>query len=292
LLRWRLVLGALFIAGVAGLVWLDFHSHPGTWLLPLAMLVGVGGAREIVTLLARAGYRPLASIIYGGSLLVIASNAIPLFLLPTHDDFPTEQLGWPLLAFALAMMAAFVGEMSRYRRPGGVIVNVALATFGVAYVGVLLSFAVQLRVLGGPVTGMVYLIALVLVAKLADIGAYAVGRLLGRHKMAPVLSPGKTVEGACGAIVFACLGAWLAFHYLPLWLDCNRPQHSSGWLLFGLVVGGAGILGDLAESLIKRDLGAKDSSDWLPGFGGVLDMVDSILYTAPVAYLCALLEIT
>ena len=90
-------------------------------------------------------------------LLVVASNAIPLFLLRSADDRPLDRLGWPLSAFALVLLAALVGEMRRYRKPGGVIVNVALATFGVAYVGVLLSFVVQLRVLGGPVTGMVTL---------------------------------------------------------------------------------------------------------------------------------------
>jgi phosphatidate cytidylyltransferase len=264
----------------------------GTWLLPLAMVLGLGAAHEVVTLLARAGYQPVSGVIYGGSLLVIASNAIPLFVLPSADDQPIDRLGWPLSAFALVLLLAFLAEMSRYRRPGGVIVNVALAVFGVAYVGVLLSFAVQLRMLGGPVTGMVALIALVIVVKLADVGAYATGRLFGRHKMAPLLSPNKTMEGAAGALVFACMGAWFSFTRLPLWLGCNQPQHAWGWLLFGLVVGGAGMLGDLAESLIKRDLGAKDSSDWLPGFGGVLDLVDSILFAAPAAYLCTLLEIT
>jgi phosphatidate cytidylyltransferase len=223
---------------------------------------------------------------------VIASNSIPLFLRPAPDDQPAERLSWPLLAFALSLVAAFVGEMSRYRQAGGVIVNVALAVFGVAYVGVLLTFAIQLRMLGGPVTGMVLLLALIIVVKLSDTGAYTVGRLFGRHKLAPVLSPGKTIEGAIGGLAFACLGAWFAFSYLPLWLDCNRPLHAWGWIVFGLAVGIAGMVGDLAESLIKRDLGAKDSSTWMPGFGGVLDIIDSILLAAPVAYLCGLLEIT
>ena len=292
MLRWRLLLGVSLIAGLVGLLRLDYLGTPGVWLLPLALVVGLGGAHEVVALLARAGYRPLAGIVYGGTLLVIAANGIPLFLLPSADDQPTERLGWPLIAFALVLLAALVGEISRYRRPGGAIVHAALAAFGVAYVGLLLTFVVQLRVLGGPVTGMVFLIALVVVVKLADTGAYTVGRLFGRHKMAPLLSPGKTIEGAVGALVFACLGAWFSFTYLPLWLGCNPPEQPLAWLVFGLATGGAGLLGDLAESLLKRDMDAKDSSDWLPGFGGVLDLIDSILFAAPVAYLCALFEIT
>ena len=98
------------------------------------------------------------------------------------------------------------------------------------------------------------------------------------------------MEGAAGALVFAGLGAWLSLVYGPSWIGSSAGQPMPGWLVFGLVVGVAGIVGDLAESLFKRDMGSKDSSSWLPGFGGVLDLLDSILFAAPVAYLCWLLE--
>ncbi len=179
LLRWRLLLGTVCIAAFVALVWLDFRSTPGLPLLVLAMAVGLLAAQEVVNLLERAGYRPLPGVIYGGSLLVIASNSIPIFLSPAPDDQPGERLSWPLLAFALSLVAAFVGEMSRYRQAGGVIVNIALAMFGVAYVGVLLTFAIQLRMLGGPVTGMVLLLALIIVVKLADTGAIQLAGCLG-----------------------------------------------------------------------------------------------------------------
>ncbi len=288
MLRWRILLGTVLIAALAGLLWLDWATTPGAWLFVLVLVLALAAAHELVTMFAAAGYGPMRSVIYGGTLLVVASNAIPLFWLRMADDQPAEQLSWPLLAFALCLLAALVGEMTRYRQPGGVIANVALALFAVAYVGVLASFVLQLRMLAGPVTGLVTLIALIVVVKLGDVGAYTVGRLVGRHKMSPLLSPGKTMEGAVGGLAFACLGSWWSFTYLPLWLACNRSEQALNWLLFGLVVGAAGILGDLAESLLKRDLGCKDSSHWMPGFGGVLDLLDSILFAAPVAYLCAL----
>lgn len=103
--------------------------------------------------------------------------------------------------------------------------------------------------------------------------------------MAPLLSPGKTIEGAAGALVFSCLGSWLTFHWLP-GLPMNATLQGSpwwGWIAFGLLVGAAGMVGDLFESLLKRDVGCKDSSTWVPGFGGVLDIVDSLLLSAPVA---------
>lgn len=179
--------------------------------------------------------------------------------------------------------------MQRYQKPGGVTERIAMAVLAQAYVGVLLTFVIQLRFLHAGAWGIPALASLIIVVKMGDIGAYTVGRLVGRHKMAPVLSPGKTYEGAVGGIVFACAGAWLALECLlpAIVPQGSRPQWiAGGWLWFGVLVGLAGMLGDLAESLLKRDLGCKDSSPWMPGFGGVLDILDSILLAAPVAYGC------
>ena len=120
----------------------------------------------------------------------------------------------------------------------------------------------------------------IFVPKMCDTGAYFTGRLLGRHKMAPVLSPKKTLEGAAGGLGLATLTTILVNQYFG-------PVLSGGLLAeigFGLSVGLTGMLGDLAESLIKRDCLAKDASAIMPGFGGVLDVVDSIVFAAPVAY--------
>ena len=275
------------IAALVVMMVLDYRAQaPGTWLLLLALVAGVGAANEVVSLLKAGGYHPRADVIYGGTLLVIASNLLPLHWRPVGEEHALARLVWPLVAFTLCMLAAFIGEMRRYERPGGVMVNVGLAIFGVAYVGLLLSFTIQLRLLGGPYDGIVALAALVTVVKLGDTGAYTCGRLFGRHKMTPVLSPGKTWEGAAGGLVFATLGAWLVMTFLPRAMGHTLSQASWSWLLFGVVVGIAGILGDLAESLFKRDVGRKDSSTWMPGFGGILDVLDSILFAAPVAYLC------
>ena len=115
--------------------------------------------------------------------------------------------------------------------------------------------------------------------KCCDIGAYFTGRLLGRHRMTPVLSPKKTWEGAAGGLVAG--GAGGHRHQPPGPACCAADLAAVG---FGLTVGLAGMLGDLAESLIKRDCQQKDASQVVPGFGGVLDVVDSIVFAAPVAY--------
>jgi phosphatidate cytidylyltransferase len=116
------------------------------------------------------------------------------------------------------------------------------------------------------------------VVKAADVGAYATGHLIGRHKLIAWLSPGKTIEGFIGGLVVAAIVAALILTP-PINPSFTRPQA----LFVGLVLGGIGQLGDLLESLLKRDAGVKDSGK-LPGFGGLLDLLDSPLLAAPAAY--------
>ncbi len=186
-----------------------------------------------------------------------------------------------LLAIAAGVLIAFVGEMLRFKLPGGHLINLTGAVFAIVYVGLLGSFLVMLRI----AYGVPALVSMIIVAKLCDVGAYTVGRLIGRHKMAPSLSPGKTIEGAVGGIAFAILGAWLSVAVLfPLATGSPSQTTWVGVVIYGLAVGLAGMLGDLAESLIKRDVMRKDSGTNVPGFGGFLDVYDSLLLAAPVAF--------
>ena len=127
------------------------------------------------------------------------------------------------------------------------------------------------------------LAALIATAKGADVGAYTFGRIFGRHKLWPRLSPNKTIEGAIGGLLFGVGAALLVEAFARAWYA--MPSLSWGRAVgFGLVVGPAAQLGDLMESMIKRDCARKDASDAVPGFGGVLDVVDSLLFAGPVAY--------
>jgi phosphatidate cytidylyltransferase len=296
-LRWRLLLGALFIAALAGLCWLDAQralgAAPGLWLFPLAVVLAMAASGEMLWMLAGRDIRPSAAAVYLGNFAIVASNGVPLFWPGYPPDCPLDRLGWPLCCFGIAVLAAFVVEMIRYRAPGKSVVQLATAVLSFAYIGLLFSFLVQLRAVESADSaasddwGLVAFVSLIAVVKAGDIGAYTVGCLIGRHKMTPILSPGKTWEGAAGAVVFAALAAWLV---LILWVERKGSmgavsQSPIPWLVYGVVVGIVGLLGDLAESLLKRDLGRKDSSSWMPGFGGVLDLLDSILFAAPVAYL-------
>jgi phosphatidate cytidylyltransferase len=129
---------------------------------------------------------------------------------------------------------------------------------------------------------MLALVSLIATVKMSDTGQYWMGRMFGRHKLAPAVSPGKTWEGALGGVLFAIGTAWLIFTWGDLALTVGDAIAITS---FAAAVAVAGIVGDLAESMLKRDAGVKDSSTWMPGFGGVLDLLDSLLGAAPVAYL-------
>ena len=288
MLKYRLLFGSLLIAFLGGLAWAEVRaSVPGTFLIPVAMVIAGLATAELSRMLIARKLRPLSWLAYFGNFAIVIATGLPsLGVLPSLGP-----LGPPLLAFALSVVLIFVVEVLRYHGPGQVIERIAMQIMALGYVGVLFSFVVQLRLLG-PAVGIVALVSLPLVVKLSDIGAYTVGRLCGKHKLIPMVSPGKTWEGFAGGVVAACLGAWLACEVLLPWLvpetvadvsTVSRPGWH--WLVYGLLVGITGVLGDLAESLLKREAGVKDSSDWVPGFGGVLDVFDSILLAAPVAYL-------
>jgi phosphatidate cytidylyltransferase len=283
MLRWRLLLGAIFIGALAGLCWLDVQAAtPGIWLMPLALLLAILASQEVIGLCRAGGLQPSAGAVYLGNFLIVASNWAPWPVGHEGRLSQVQPLHGPLLVLGIGTLAAFLGAMRRYEKPGGSTANVAATILALVYVGFMLWFVVQLRL----VWGMGALVSLLVVVKMGDTGAYAIGRLFGRHKMTPVLSPGKTLEGAVGALIFSMASSWAVFEWIvPRLVHDNVGKAPAwGWAVFGLVVGLVGVLGDLAESLLKRDVGRKDSSQWMPGFGGVLDILDAVLLAAPVAW--------
>jgi phosphatidate cytidylyltransferase len=148
----------------------------------------------------------------------------------------------------------------------------------VAYLGLLPCFLVQIRFIDSAYTGLLLAVT-ILVPKCNDVAAFFTGTFIGRTKMTPLLSPKKTWEGFAGGMIGGALVAVI--------VSLCAPIFRHGWIeaiAFGLVMGVAGVLGDLAESLIKRDCQTKDASKQIPGFGGLLDVIDSVLFAAPIAF--------
>ncbi len=158
---------------------------------------------------------------------------------------------------------------------------IATTLFGLMYVPWLLNFFQKIYFFPN-VDGKYFLLYFVLITKFSDMGAYAVGSLIGRHKMIPRISPNKTWEGFFGAILVST-GASLAFvHFFGAHMFGMNFLHAT---ILGVTLSITAVIGDLIESLFKREAGAKDSGNLFPGIGGILDLLDSLLFNAPIMYL-------
>lgn len=287
----RLMAGAAVLAAFATLAWADAHGLWGApavvWLLPVVLVVAAGGGREAVRLAAAAGIPIAAGLVPIGAAAIAAAPAW-YAVLPAGAADRVGALGPAAVACMGVVAAAFVTGVSRYAGDGRDVVRAAGSVAAAVGIGLPLAFMVALRLLPPaaaaepPFVRLVPVISLIAVVKAGDIAAYAVGSLLGRHRLAPKLSPGKTWEGAAASVAAAIAMAWVVIEW---WGAGRAGRPCGGWLAYGLVVGTAGMAGDLAESLVKRDLGAKDSGRSLGGMGGFLDLVDSLLLAGPVAWL-------
>ena len=285
----RIAVGFL-LAGSASALLLVADRYLAPWfpiLFAALAAIGVLASRELCHLFP-AAYRPKTARVAAGVLLVVAANwCHPTALGPAHSPLPAGAMGlvYVLLAFAGVLIGLFLIEMAEYREPGTAIPRLALTVFAVAYLGVLASFLARMRWLHpDPWRTSLYMLLTLLTPKMGDVGAFFTGTFVGRTKMTPILSPKKTWEGFAGGLLTAVLIA-VGLSFVPV---TGGPVFRGGLAeaaAFGIVIGLAGVFGDLAEALIKRDGQSKDAAMRIAGFGGVLDVVDSILFAAPVAYL-------
>lgn len=189
----------------------------------------------------------------------------------------TKLSSLPLLIFFLAILVVFAFH---FNMQSGAIIDLAISSFGLLYIAV--PMGMTLGILFIPMEdGRWWIAYLVTVTKITDIGAYFAGNLFGRHKLAPRISPGKTIEGALFGLACALLASF-CFHLISRYTGAFHLG-SIEWIVLGLLLGIIGQFADLSESLLKRDANKKDSNV-LPGIGGVLDAIDSILFNAPIIY--------
>ncbi len=221
--------------------------------------------------------QPLTKIGIGGTILYVFA-----VYLSTQYAFAKSL---PETVLALTLLSAFMYYFFKGADP---FVNLAVTLFGIFYLTLPLACAVYIIYFfpeGSSQDGRWWLFYLIAVTKMTDIGGYFIGKLFGSKKLAPYISPGKTWEGAVGGIVCA-LAASLAFYFLlPYYFTPSPIELTLAKSLgLGLLISLLAQFGDLAESILKRDLGFKDSSR-LPGIGGILDILDSLVFTVPLIYL-------
>jgi len=279
MLRYRLLFGTLMTVFFTAIVildgWLDGalttcpaddRAVQGTILCILIAGLIIPAQFELSRLAAAKKLKIFTPVSITASILFAGSWYWPQLI-----EIPPRIYLFCLSAFVLLALLLY-----QYFRCGcsGVIANCGANYFSIIYLGLLSAFVVAIRI----DFGLWRLLMFVFAVKSADIGAYAVGTLFGKHRFSPKISPGKTWEGTAGAVAAAMIVAILfgTICDIMVW-----------WLaaIFGFCFAFIGQFGDLVESIIKRDAEQKDSANNVPGFGGILDIVDSPLLAAPLAYL-------
>lgn len=285
-LRNRLTYGSIMLATLVVLLYLDHAAQ--RWTVSQTMPKGVGGigvliigllvlppaTRELASLFAAVQVKPYRIIAGVGSTALGLHAFLTQF--PAFKPYGTSTLAF-IVVFVM-LLAALRRAWSRQTHEA--IHDMAGTVLATLYLGGLMWFLLALRVKRSPnFTGdTMVVLTILLTVKSTDIGAFAGGKLIGRHKLIPWLSPGKTWEGlVCGVMTAGLVGAACAsaMDYFPWYKG----------VIFGMVIGAIGQAGDLLESMMKRDAAVKDSGASIPGFGGVLDVIDSPLLAAPFAYL-------
>jgi phosphatidate cytidylyltransferase len=281
-LAWRLGLSAVFIPALFGLFYVDHKAgEAAPALFAFCLAISIRSAWELGQLLTTRNISPRWTWSAAGCAALLFATWQP-HLQPQEASFSSLEL--LALGFAMITLVLLGVEAASFRQPGRTVERLGANLLITTYAGVLLAVTAQLRWAAGAQAGYLLLGSLIIPAKMGDIGAYTLGRLFGKRKMAPRLSPGKTWAGFLGALLGGALGA-------GLWLTFAPPLFDSSWsasplwaaVVYGVVIGFVGLAGDLCESLIKRDVGRKDSAPLMPGFGGLLDLLDSVLYAGPAA---------
>lgn len=264
----RLIFGGVLSAIFLSLIYFSNEPH----LQPLFVLfVGagiIGALWEYYDISKRNGSEPVGSIGIIGSMCY-------LYIVYLTNGQPSLE-DWPLITLCLILFCAFLSYFFAGLSPFS---NLAVTMFGVVYLTIPLCSIITIDLN----YGRYWVLYLLLVTKLTDVGAYLIGKQWGRHQLAPVISPKKTWEGAVGGFLVGSLASYV-LHKVSVGMF-NTPLFESSLqsIWFGGAMSIVAQIGDLSESLLKRDSGVKDSNR-LPGFGGLLDMVDSLVFTAPLLY--------
>jgi phosphatidate cytidylyltransferase len=265
----RLGSAVFLIALVILSVWFS-RGASALLLCGIAVLMGIAGTREYLRLFEAKGMRPASG--YG-----TAAAGVYLLVVFVCSYYPRMGAGLERLAAAAILAGLFVLQASE-RDQRGALANTAAVISGLVYVAWLWSFIFRIVYFPGA-DGRWFLFALLLIVKGGDILAYAVGSSIGRHKLIPRISPGKTWEGAAGNVAGGLVAGLVVWAWFPCGLTCPAA------LGLGAMLTVVGQLGDIGESMLKRDACVKDSSGSIPGMGGALDVMDSLLLSLPAMYL-------
>lgn len=278
-LGWRIVSNTLIWPLLIWSIFTENRPWGDAILLCATSAMALLGLRELFGMMDRAGIAHSKWLGYtAGALLSTLTYLLTCPLLEPWNAAPwADQIDLLTLSGAVLVamgFAVFCGDVKDgFER-------VATTITAILYIPWMVSFMIKIFFTSGP-AGAVYLFFFIVVTKMGDVGAYLIGGLFGRTRMMPKISPGKTWEGFAGAILASLATAMLIIHFLGARMPEMGLPHA---VILGMVLGVTGALGDLFASLFKREAGVKDSGKIVPGIGGMLDLIDSPLFNAPIMY--------
>ena len=277
-MRTRVLVGILILVGLAGLFWLDHYWWNGYCICIAGIFVTGVALIEFYMMSRNCGAHPFSRIGVGFGVLLL-----PYFA--WMENVPKSDIGdassfLMVAPLVLLIPAVMIQALRRKEGLAPQLLNVSVTVFGVLYIALPMAFLIRTRFIQPD--GWILVLLIIAVSKASDIGGYLVGHTLGRHKLAPRVSPNKTIEGAIGGLLFSAAASALLCRFLNI----NVLIDYGFWATigFGAAIGAASQASDLTESLIKRSAGVKDSGVLLPSFGGMLDLIDSFVIAAPLGY--------
>ena len=271
LLLWTVVLSPALLHGCC----------VGEWLFVLLLMgLSVLGLLEFYKIASTGGHQPFRLIGIFCGLILLGSTYYYLASYWGKNAAHSRVNDFETAFLVLFLLGLCIRQLFARANPQGVL-SVAITFLGVMYIPWLLNFVQKIYFFTG-VSGIFYVFYFILVTKFSDLGAYLVGSLIGRHMVIPRFSPGITWEGLGGAVLFSLAGSVCFYYFFAGRMLGMTLAHA---LFLGFILSITAAVGDLIESLFKREAGFKDSGSFLPGIGGMLDLLDSILFNAPIMYL-------
>lgn len=271
----RIVIGALVSTLAFLLVYFSYYPIVKPLIfLTIASIVGIA-LWEFYQITKAKDFEPLVKMGIAASTLYV----LAVFL----TTFSPKLALLPQIVFFVCFLLIFFRFFFEARQP---LLNLAITIFGIVYLALPLSQMIQINYFFPPLgdqQGQLWLFYLILVTKMTDIGGFFIGKKFGKHKLAKYISPKKTIEGSIGGLVLALTTSILFPIIINSYTDRGIELSLQQSIYLGIGMGVLAQIGDLGESLLKRDAGVKDSNQ-LPGLGGFLDMVDSLIFTTPLIY--------
>ena len=271
--------------------WFPVGACHGFWVIPLGVYLIFGSAMECTALLRASPFGPVDRPALIGCAGIMIAALVPLYWPLFGSPYPVDcllgELGWPMTAAVLALVACFVWHLQGYQTGNNDFQRAILSGWIAVYFGVCFAFWIATRMVGSSGWGLYLMVGLITITKFSDAVSYFAGKFLGKRKLCPNVSPGKTVEGLIGGMLLAIFVSWLYFSvFAPLTFGSGQVRVSwLGTVGLGVMLTVSGLAGDLLESIFKREVNAKDSGRLLPGLGGLWDVTDSLLPAPAVAYM-------